>query len=146
MKNEPRETRTFCQNRDASLLLQSIVVHHTYLSVLCYSRVALPQQTIHQRRLAVIDVCYDRHIANVLQTRKKHKINKHMQCAVMSRPLQTAWLVSRSNARDETVSKILFEGARRNEAIWRTARTVLCAHFVCAVHQSAAIATTMRAL
>ena len=52
------------QNGDAFLFLQLVLVHH---SLVFEAHAGLLQDAVHERRLAVVDVCDDRDVADLLR-------------------------------------------------------------------------------
>ena len=61
------DRRVLGQDRDAALALQVVRVHDQLADLLVLAEdVALLEQAVHQRRLAMVDVRDDRHVADVL--------------------------------------------------------------------------------
>ena len=59
----------FCKYGDAALPLQIAGVHHAVHNLLIFPvDAALLEHLVHQRRLAVVDVRYDRHISQIVSS------------------------------------------------------------------------------
>ena len=60
------DRRVLRQDRDAALALEVVAVHHPGLGVLPFAEnAALAEHGIDERRLAVVDVCDDRDVADI---------------------------------------------------------------------------------